>query len=147
MRTVNVSLICSDVIRELMRCPDNVTEQIANGEINPLEFIQIENINRSALFTDEFLPLNSVIHISIFSKEDIQVKSVNTNLLEKLNISTVQDNGWFFTKSDQKIDGRYLFGSDSSVSKNDLIFSIGPNSGAPIEVKEGGSDNDMVAVA
>ena len=143
LRTVNVSLICSDVIRELMRCPDNVTEQITNGEINPLEFIQIENINRSALFTDEFLPLNSVIHISIFSKEDIQVKSVNTNLLEKLNISTVQDNGWFFTKSDQKIDGRYLFGSDSSVSKNDLIFSIGPNSGSPIEVKEGGSNNDI----
>ena len=141
LRTINVSLICSDIIRELMRCPENVSEQIANGEISPLEFIQIENLNRSALFADEFLPLNSVIHVSIFSKEDLQVKSVNNNLMEKLNISTIQDNGWFFTKSDQKIDGRYLFGSDSSVSKNNLMFSIGPNSSSPIEIKEGGGDS------
>ena len=61
--------------------------------------------------------------------------------MEKLNISTIQDNGWFFTKSDQKIDGRYLFGSDSSVSKNNLMFSIGPNSSSPIEIKEGGGDS------
>ena len=31
--------------------------------------------------------------------------------------------GWFFTsKSGNKIDGRYIFATESSASKNDLIF-------------------------
>ena len=38
----------------------------------------------------------------------------------------------------KKIDGRYIFGSESSVSTNDLAFSIGAYSGNDIEIKEGG---------
>ena len=48
-------------------------------------------------------------------------------LIKKLyNIGDVQENGWFFESSDGKvIDGRYIFGEDLSVNKNDLVFSIG----------------------
>jgi hypothetical protein len=40
------------------------------------------------------------------------------------------------SKAGQVIDMRYIFGKESSVSKNDLAFSIGPNYGNDIEIKE-----------
>ena len=57
--------------------------------------------------------------------------------IEKLeHLGNVQDNGWFFTsKSGKKIDGRYIFATESSASKNDLTFSIGDNTGNNIEIK------------
>jgi len=137
LRTVQVSLTCSDEISYLIRCPENVTEQIIDGKISPLDFIGLENVNRTEMFADEFLPLNSVIQVSIFSEEDLEVKSVNTRLIEKLqNIGDVQESGWIFSESAKKIDARYVFGKDATVNKNALIFSIGDNTGAPIDINE-----------
>ena len=52
-------------------------------------------------------------------------------------LGDIQENGWFFiSKSGQKIDARYIFGQESSVSKNDLAFSIGSYSENDIEIKE-----------
>jgi len=145
LRTFHILLTCSNELRELPNCdPEgNIDEQIARGNINPLDFIQVENINRSKIFADQFLPLNSVIQVLIFSEQDLQVKSVNSNVIETLqNLGDVQESGWFFpSKSGKKIDGRYLFGSESSVSTNDLSFLIGAYSVDDIkikEVKEGG---------
>jgi hypothetical protein len=113
-------------------------EQIARGDISPLDIIQVENISRSKIFLDEFLPVNSVIQILILSEEDLQVKSVNSNVIENLqHLGDLQESGWFFmSKSGQEIDARYIFGQESSASKNDLAFSIGPNYGNDIEIKE-----------
>jgi hypothetical protein len=145
LRTFHILLTCSNEIRELPYCDSegNIDKQIARGNINPLDFIQVENINRSKIFADQFLPLNSVIQVLIFSEQDLQVKSVNSNVIETLqNLGDVQESGWFFpSKSGKKIDGRYLFGSESSVSTNDLAFLIGAYSVDDIkikEVKEGG---------
>jgi len=53
------------------------------------------------------------------------------------NLGDVQESGWFFpSKSGKKIDGRYLFGSESSVSTNDLAFLIGAYSVDDIKIKE-----------
>jgi len=40
------------------------------------------------------------------------------------------------SKAGQAIDARYIFGQESSVSKNDLAFSIGSYSENDIEIKE-----------
>ena len=142
LRTLHVSLVCSNTLPELPRCdPEgNVKEQIARGVINPLEFLQVENINRSKIFTDsdEYLPLNSIIQILIFSDKNLQVKSVNSAVIEQLRqLVDIQENGWFFmSKSGKQIDARYLFGAESSVNKNDLIFSIGDYSEDDIVIKE-----------
>jgi len=137
LRSMQVSLACSDTIREFVQCPENVSEQITNGKISPLDFIGVENINRSDVFGNEFLPLNSVIRVTILSEQDLEVKSVNTHLIEKLqHIGDIQDNGWIFSESADRIDGKYIFGQDSSVNKNNLVFSFGPNTGAPIDVRE-----------
>ena len=70
----------------------------------------------------------------------MEVKSVNTNLIGKFtNLGDIQDNGWFLSpKAGQKIDARYIFGQSNSVNKNDLIFSIGPNTGDSIKKEEEG---------
>ena len=74
----------------------------------------------------------------IFADEDLQIKSINSNLIEKLErIADVQENGWVFTSpTGNKIDGRYIFGSTSSISGNELSFSFGPNSGEDIVINE-----------
>jgi len=150
LRELHISLLCSNEIRELVNCErlydelipgtqeGSIDEQIARGYVSPLDFIQVENINRSKIFSDEFLPLNSVIQVLIYSEEDLQVKSINSNVIENLqHLGDVQENGWFFiSESGQNIDARYIFGQESSVSKNDLAFSIGSYSENDIGIKE-----------
>jgi len=150
LRELHISLLCSNEIRELVNCErlyseliagvqeGTVDEQIARGYVSPLDFIQVENISRSKIFSDVFLPLNSVIQVMILSEEDLQVKSVNSNVIESLRtLGDIQESGWFFiSESGQKIDARYIFGQESSVSKNDLAFSIGSYSENDIEIKE-----------
>ena len=150
LRELHISLLCSNEIRELVNCErlyseltpgaqeGKIDEQIARGYVSPLDFIQVENISRSKIFSDEFLPLNSVIQVLILSEEDLQVKSVNSNVIENLrHLGDIQESGWFFiSKAGQKIDARYIFGQESSVSKNDLAFSIGSYSENDIEIKE-----------
>ena len=140
LRSLHISVTCSNETIELPNCDEegNIDKQITRGDISPLDFIQIENINRSKIFAGEFLPLNSVIHVLIFSDENLQVKSVNSHVITSLeDLGDVQENGWFFSsKSGLIIDGKYLFGQDYSTSKNDLIFSIEPYSGEDIEIKE-----------
>ena len=112
--------------------------------------MQVENISRSKIFLDEFLPLNSVIQVLILSEEDLQVKSVNSNVIENLqHLGDIQESGWFFiSNAGQQIDARYIFGQESSVSKNDLAFSIGPYYGNDIEIKEvGGGGGCLIATA
>jgi hypothetical protein len=143
LRSLHISLTCSSEDPVLPECPGHFDDMLASGEINPLELLQVENINRSEIFADKFLPLNSIVHVLLYSDEDLQIKSVNLGIIEKLeHLGDLQDNGWFFTsKSGNKIDGRYIFAAEPSASKNDLIFSIGDNTGDDIEIKnsvEGG---------
>jgi hypothetical protein len=137
LRSIQISLTCSDQHSELPDCPGNFDALLRSGEVNPLEIIGIENIDRSKIFADEFLPLNSIVQVLIFSDHDVHVKNINSSIIEKLeHIGDVQENGWFFTsKSGKKIDGRYIFAAESSASKNDLTFSIGDNTGDDTEIK------------
>ncbi len=159
LRELHVSL--SNEIRELINCErlyseiipgdkeGKIDEQIARGYISTLDFIQVENINRSKVFSDEFLPLNSIIQVLIYSEEDLQVKSVNSSVIEDLRrLGDIQESGWFFvSKEGKKIDGRYIFGQESSVSKNDLAFSIGSYSENDIEIKEVEGGGCLIATA
>jgi len=140
LRTLHISWTCSNELREWIACDEgNIDEQIARGNINPLDFIHVENISRSKIFADQFLPLNSIIQVLIHSEEDLQVKSVNSNLIETVDkLGDIQESGWFFPeeRTGAEIDARYLFGKEFSVSKNSLGFSIGPyESSTVIEIK------------
>ena len=161
LRELHISLICSNEIRELVNCDrlydestatdqeGKIDEQIARGDISTLDIMQVENISRSKIFSDEFLPLNSVIQVLILSEEDLQVKSVNSNLIANLQqLGDIQESGWFFmSNAGQEIDARYIFGQESSASKNALSFSIGPNYGNDIEIKEVEGGGCLIATA
>jgi len=142
LRSLHISLTCSSEDSVLPECPGHFDDLFTSGEINLLELLQVENINRSEIFADKFLPLNSIIHVLLYSDEDLQVKSVNSGVIEKLeHLGDLQDNGWFFTsKSGNKIDSRYIFAAESSASKNDLIISIGDNTADNIEIKKLGDE-------
>jgi len=145
LRSLHISLMCSSETSALPNCPGHFDNMFTSNDISPLEVLQIENINRSEIFADKFLPLNSIVHVKIQSLDNLQIKSVNSAVIEKLeHIGDIQENGWFFTtRSGQlnnlpvhEIDARYIFATEPSASKNDLIFSIGDNTGDVIEIKK-----------
>ena len=152
LRILSISLLCSNQSShfQLPDClSENIDEQIGNGNISPLEFLQLENISRSEIFSKEFLPLNSVIQVIIYSGPDLQVNAVNSHVIKKLDeLGDVQKAGWFFTsKSGQVIDGRYIFGTESSVSKDSLSFSIGSYTEDDYEIKENEGGGCLIATS
>ena len=142
LRTIMVTLSTS-----------GLPEEMLTDTIDPLNLIGAsiadfpqDKIYRSKYFSEGFFPLNSIFNIIVITEPDYQIKSVNGGLIATITSSTdLENSGWFFTSnSNGKIEGRYLFGTDSSVSKQDLIFSITNNKSEylgvqlerPVEVTE-----------
>ena len=64
----------------------------------------------------------------IFPIEPSKINSVETNVIEKLeSIEDVSEKGWFFASTSyDKIDARFLFGTEKSVSANELVMTVQP---------------------
>ncbi len=100
--------------------------------INPLEFLKTNELKRSSYFSNDFYPLNSILQVLILSSEPTNVNEVNTNIIpsevvdgEKIPTDLSID-GWIFDpESGNKIVGKYLFGEKFSVSRNELLFTLG----------------------
>ena len=100
--------------------------------ISPLEFLKTDELKRSNYFSDDFYPLNSILIVVILLSEATSVNEVNANIVpsqvvggEKIPTDLTVD-GWIFDpESGNKIDGKYLFGEKFSVSKNELLFTLG----------------------
>ena len=131
--SLHLSVISSDNEMEL----DN---------FSPLDLLHVDKLNRSKLFADGFYPLNSIVHVIIFSERELQVLKTNSEIIASMgNANELQKNGWYFisSKSDSddginKLDLRYLFGKTNSVSKQQLLLSIIPivEDVKPIEISE-----------
>ncbi len=104
----------------------------AISEVDPLEFLKVKNIKRSDYFNAGFYPLNSIIQVVILSPENTKVSDVAGNIIptqtiddEKIPIDVKKD-GWIFDPQEgQLIQGKYIFGEKTSVSGDDLKFSLG----------------------
>ena len=115
----------------------NLPDEIINVDtVSPLDLITASvpsytdnEIYRSEYYSEGFFPLNSVINVLVITEPGYQVKSVNGGLIETISSPRDLENaGWFFTSnSNGKIEGKFLFGLDEYVSKNDLVFSITNN--------------------
>ncbi len=125
LRTITVSLSTS-----------GLPEEMLTDTIDPLNLIGAsipgfthDKVHRSKYFSEGFYPLNSIFIVKVITDTDYKVKNVNGGLIATIATSAdLEESGWFFTSnSNGKIEGRYLFGTDSSVSKQDLIFSITNN--------------------
>ena len=102
------------------------------SEISPLEFLKVENLERSNYFSAGFYPLNSIIQVVILSPEntnvsDIKGNVVPTQIINDEKIPTdITKAGWVFDPEEgQRIQGKYIFGEEISVSKEELKFALG----------------------
>ena len=107
--------------------------EIFLDDLSPLDLFDVNTLNRSTLFTNGY-PLNSIIHLIIFSEESLQVERVNAEVIGTAkNAAELKKSGWYFIKGEslpgseiKKLDLRYLFGNTNSVGKQKLMLSIGP---------------------
>ena len=120
------------------------------SEMSPLEFLQIEEIKRSDYFSTEFYPLNSIIQVVILSPESISISDINgsivpTQIVDNEKIPTdIKKQGWIFDPQEgERIQGKYIFGEETSVSADKLKFSLEGNN---IESKKTESDESIVVV-
>jgi hypothetical protein len=115
-------------------------------QINPLEFLKVENIKRSDYFSSGFYPLNSIIQVLVLSPENTMVSNIKGNIIptqiidnEKIPTDITKE-GWIFDPQEgQMIQGKYIFGEETSVNKEKLKFSIGDdkmNQNKKIELDE-----------
>ncbi len=104
-------------------------------EVNLLEFLKTDELKRSRYFSTGFYPLNSIIQVVVLSSEDTNVSDVRgdiipTQVIDGEKIPTdVTKKGWVFEPEEGKrIQGKYIFGKDTTVSKDELRFSLGGTS-------------------
>ncbi len=107
----------------------------------PLEFLGTDELKRSEYFSSGFYPLNSIFQIDILSPEPTSISNVRgdiipTQMVDGEKIPTeITKNGWIFDPEEgERIHGKYIFGQETSIYGNDLIFSLGEDeSTQPIE--------------
>ena len=109
-------------------------------KINPLEFFNIENLNRSDYFSSGNYPLNSIFQIVILANDEMNVSDVRGNIIPTQMIDGIEipieitKKGWVFDpQKGEQIQGKYIFGESTSINENELKFSLGGNN---IQYKE-----------
>jgi len=117
-------------------------------EIDPLGFFKIKELNRSDYFSTGNYPLNSIFQIIILSNESTNVSDVKGNIIPTQNIDGIEipieitKQGWVFDPQEgQKIQGKYIFGENTSINANELKFSLGGND---IQFKETESKESII---
>lgn len=148
---MTVSIIPQDDITllQLKLSIDYPNEALKIDNVSPLQFLKVNNLERSDYFSDDFYPLNSLLKVIVLSSEPIKVNSVNTNLVPTVQsgnetLPDFRNDGWFFEQEEgNKIDGTYLFGKKFTVSKNDLVFTLSSlndtgsvKNGSSIEIRD-----------
>lgn len=100
-------------------------------EVNLLEFLKTDELKRSRYFSNGFYPLNSIIQVVVLSPENTNVSDIRgdiipTQVIDGEKIPTdVTKKGWVFEPEEGKrIQGKYIFGKDTAVSKDELRFSL-----------------------
>jgi hypothetical protein len=90
-----------------------------------------DELKRSEYFSTGFYPLNSIFQIVILSNDPMSISNVRGNIIptqiidgEKIP-TEINKKGWIFDPEEgERIQGKYIFGQETSVFENDLIFSL-----------------------
>ena len=120
------------------------------AKINPLGFFKINELNRSNYFSTGNYPLNSIFQIVILANEEIRVSDIKgntipTQTIDGMEIPTeITKNGWIFDpKEGTQLQGKYIFGENTSIDENELKFSLKGNND---QIKETGLDESITIV-
>lgn len=130
--------------------PDRATDI---KKIDPLEFLQTDEIFRSEYFSAGFYPLNSIVQVVILSPEEEKISNISGNTVptlivddEKIPIEVTKA-GWIFDPQEgQRIEGKYIFGEQESVKKKELQFSLGEQGIQPESDQNFNFDESVVVV-
>ena len=147
--TFSVIPLESKSLLQLKLSVDYPNEASAISEVSPLDLLKTDKINRSDYFSSGFYPLNSIIQVVVLSPEDEIISNIRgdivpTQVIDNEKIPTdISKEGWIFDPQEgQRIQGKYIFGEETSVSKDKLKFSIGD--AEPIQPES--SDESFVVV-
>lgn len=106
--------------------------------VDPLQYLKVEEINKSDYYKVGFFPLNSLVHVVILPSNNATKVYPTTNVIESTMKngekipSDLTKSGWFFnSESGQKIEAVYLFGEDFSAKRGELFLTLGENESAP----------------
>jgi hypothetical protein len=152
---MSVSIIPTDSktltqVRVAVSNPTESTEETDTSiEINPLGFFKIKNLDRSEYFSTGNYPLNSIFQIIILSSEGKTISNLKANVIPTQTIDGIEiptkitKSGWIFDpKNGTQIQGKYIFGENTSVDENELKFSLNGNN---VQTTE--SDESIIIVA
>ena len=117
-----------------LRLSTDYSEATSNiDKVSPLEFLKTDELKRSDYFSAGFYPLNSIIQVAILSSENTNISDVRgnivpTQIIDNEKIPTdITKHGWVFDPEEgQVIQGKYLFGEETSVSNKELEFTLKP---------------------
>ena len=109
-------------------------------ELSPLEFLAIDELKRSEYFSSGYYPLNSIFQIIILSAEPTSISNIRGNIVptqiidgEKIP-TEITKKGWIFDPEEgERIQGKYIFGQETSIFENDLIFTLEGDETTPSE--------------
>jgi len=121
-------------------------------KVSPLEFLKTDELKRSDYFSAGFYPLNSIIQVVILSSEntkisDVRGNIVSTQIIDNEKIPTdITKHGWVFDPEEgQVIQGKYLFGEETSVNNKELEFTLKPVT-PQVEKQESGESIVVVVI-
>ncbi len=120
------------------------------SEVSPLDLLKTDKINRSDYFSAGFYPLNSIIQVVILSPEDETISNIRGNIISTQVVdgemipTDITKPGWVFDPQEgQRIQGKYIFGQETTISKDKLKFSLGDVQPSSIE----SFDESIIVVA
>jgi len=131
----NTSLLQLKLSVDYPQAASNLTK------LTPLEFLKTDELKRSEYFSSGFYPLNSIFQIVILSAEPTTISNVKGNIIPTQMIdgekipTKLDKKGWIFDpENGEMIQGKYIFGKDTSINGDDLVFSLGEDeSSQPME--------------
>ena len=129
-----------------------ITSQMekATPKISPLEFFNIENLNRSNYFSSGNYPLNSIFQIVIMSNNETNVSDIKGDIIPTQKIDGMEmpieitKKGWIFDpQRGETIQGKFIFGESTSINENEMKFSLG---GSNLQSKEIELDESIIVL-
>ena len=122
----------------------------ATPKISPLEFFNIENLNRSNYFSSGNYPLNSIFQIVIISNDETNVSDIKGDIIPTQKIDGMEmpmeitKKGWIFDpQRGETIQGKFIFGESTSINENEMKFSLG---GSNLQSKEIELDESIIVL-
>ncbi|QDI89426.1 hypothetical protein Nisw_07765 [Candidatus Nitrosopumilus sp. SW] len=130
--TFSIIPLDSKSLLQLKLSVDYPNEASTISEVSPLDLLKVDTISRSDYFSSGFYPLNSIIQVVILSPEDEIISNIRGNIVPTQTVNNeqiptdVSKQGWVFDPQEgQRIQGKYIFGEETSVNKDKLKFSLG----------------------